>query len=311
MKAAVYYTNGGPDVFNYQEVPLPKCDESGVLIKVVAISVEGGDLIARELGPVVEVPHVVGYQCAGTIIEIGSRVKNLKVGQAVVAISPSGSHAEFVAAPAAQTWLVPDGLDLDVAAAVPVAWGTANECLFAFGNLKAGESVLIHAGAGALGLAAIQLAKRAGARVFTTASSEVRLDRLRKFGADVAINYVTEDFVEVIRSETDGQGVDLVIDSIAGETLAQSISALKYRGRAITVGVSGRNFDGLNPVSLWANCNSLQGVYFPSSLPNEHNRAYGAVQSILADVAQGNLEVVIDRIFPLAEEAFGRVLLRP
>lgn len=322
MKAAVYYENGGPEVFRNEDVDRPVCTPDGILIRTSYISVEGGDLINREFTPPASQPHIVGYQCSGEIVEVGSRVKDFKVGQSVVAISPSGSHAEYVVAPASQTWPVPAGLALDVAAAVPVAFGTAHECLFAFGHLKAGETVLIHAGAGALGLAAIQLARRAGARVITTASDDGKLGRLRSFGADVIINYVKEDFVDAVKAATEGAGVDLVIDSIAGRNLTRSIATLNYRGRAIIVGVSGRDPERLDPISLWANCNSLQGVFFPSSLPHEHGRAYAMVADLLGDVAEGQLKVVIDRLFPLSEaeaahrfvaerKAFGRVLLQP
>ncbi len=322
MRAAVYYENGGPDVFRYEEVDRPVCTDDGVLIRTSIISVEGGDMIHREFTPPARRPHIVGYQCAGEIVEVGSGVKGFEVGQGVVAISPSGSYAEYVVAPASQTWPVPEGLALEVAAAVPVAFGTAHECLFAFGQLKAGETVLIHAGAGALGLAGIQLARRAGATVITTASDDGKLERLRGFGADITINYVKDDFVAAVKSVTDGAGVDLVIDSIAGRNLARSIASLKYRGRAIIVGVSGRDPERFDPISLWANCNSVQGVFFPSSLPHEHERAYAMVAGLLRDVAEGQLKVVIDRVFPLSEaeaahrfvaerKAFGRVLLRP
>lgn len=267
MQAAVYYRNGGPEVFQYETVPDPVCTPGTVLIKVAAISVEGGDLIARELSPLTGSPHVVGYQCAGEIVAVGEGVHDRKIGQKIVSITAAGSHAELVVAHVDQTWLIPDGMDMDVAAAIPVAFGTAHECLFAFGHLQKGETVLIHAGAGALGLAAIQLAKRAGATVFSTASSAERLARLGAFGMDVGINYVTEDFVEVVKARTGGKGVDLVIDSIAGKTLQRSIQALTYRGRAITVGVSGRDAEKLDPMALWGNCNSLQGVFFPTSLP--------------------------------------------
>jgi len=182
--------------------------------------------------------------------------------------------------------------------------------------------VLVHAGAGALGLAAIQLAKRAGATVLTTASSAARLERLRPFGMDIGINYVEEDFVAAVRAHTNGRGVDLVVDSIAGRNLSRSIQALAYRGRAITVGVSGRDTERPDPVSLWRGNNSLHGVYFPSSLDIEHERVHALVQQLLEQVARGELHVVIDKVFPLAEaadahrhvlgrNAFGRVLLRP
>lgn len=322
MKAAVFYENGGPEVFRFEEVDRPVCPPDGVIIMAAYISVEGGDLIAREFTPPPSFPHVVGYQCSGEIVEVGTLVTDRSVGQRVVSITPFGSHAEYVAAPAADTWLVPDGLDMDIAATVPVAFGTAHDCLFAFGKLEPGETVLIHAGAGALGLAAIQLASRAGARVLTTASDDAKLERLREFGASEVINYVKGDFVEAVKTLTDGKGVDLVIDSIAGRNLARSIETLKYRGRAIVVGVSGRDPERLDPLALWPRCNSVQGVYYPSALPNEHERVHASVAKLLEEVARGELTPIIDSVYPLSEaeaahrfildrKAFGRVLLQP
>ncbi|MFM0738700.1 zinc-binding alcohol dehydrogenase family protein [Paraburkholderia xenovorans] len=322
MKAAVYYQNGGPEVFRYEDISEPECGPDEVVIRVEAISIEGGDLVNREIRPLARVPHIVGYQCAGTVIEAGNNVRDRHVGDRVVAVLSWGSHAQFAAAPAADTWIVPDGLALDTAAAIPVAWGTAYECLFSAGKLKKGETVLIHAGAGALGLAAIQLAKRAGAHVLATASDDSRLERLKPFGLDVGINYKNEDFVEKVLADTDGRGADVVLDSIAGKNLVRSIQSLAYGGRAITVGVSGRDSEKLDPVSLWRGNNSLHGVYFPSILDRDHERAHGQVQEILASVARGELSVVIDQVFSLQDaeqahryvlsrRAFGRVLLRP
>jgi NADPH:quinone reductase len=233
MKAVVYYKNGGPEVFEYRDVDVPAIGPNDVLIRNEYISVEGGDIIAREVMPPVRVPHVVGYQCAGEIVEVGAEVRDRKVGQKVVTTvslgshGAWGSHAEYTATEARMTWIIPEGLGLDVASAIPVAFGTAHECLFEFGHLKQGQSVLVHAGAGALGLASLQLAKRAGARVFTTASDDGKLVRLKAdFGADVTINYVKQDFVEVIKTETGGEGVNLVVESIAGKNLARSISCV-------------------------------------------------------------------------------------
>jgi NADPH2:quinone reductase len=322
MKAAVYYENGGPDVFRIETMPAPLCAPDGVVIRVAAVSIEGGDLVNREIRPLARVPHIVGYQCAGTIVEVGAQVQDRQPGQQVVAILPWGSHAELAAASAADTWVLPAGMDLDLAAAVPVAWGTAHECLFEFGQLTGGQTVLIHAGAGALGLAAIQLAKRAGATVIATASSDSKLARLRDYGLDIGINHASEDFVAAVKSHTDGEGAHVVLDSIAGSTLARSIQALRYRGRVITVGVSGRDPERPDPVSLWRSNLSMHGVFFPSSLALEHERVHATVHALLADVASGELKVVIDRVFPLSEaaeahryvlgrQAFGRVLLRP
>ena len=164
MKAAVYYETGAPDVLKYEDVPNPACHPNGVLIDVKAVSIEGGDTLNRAGGPMTSTPHIVGYQCAGVIREVGPNVTDRKVGQAVVTTMASGSHAAMASVPAAGTWVVPDGLDIQQAACVPVPFGTADDCLFEFGHLKSGETVLIQAGASGVGLAAIQLAKRAGAR---------------------------------------------------------------------------------------------------------------------------------------------------
>lgn len=324
MKAVVLYQNGGPEAFEYTDVEVPEAvGPHEVLIRNEYISIEGGDLISREIVPLARVPHIVGYQCAGEIVKTGVEVRDRKIGQRVVTIVDWGSHAEYTIAPAKKTWPLPSSLGLDLASAIPVAFGTAHECLFEFGHLKKGQSVLVHAGAGALGLATIQLAKRAGLRVFTTASDDAKLERLKaEFGADVTINYVRGDFVEAVRSETNGKGVDLVVDSLAGSNLTRSIATLRYRGRAIMVGISGRDFVRLDPLVLWPNSTNVQGVYYPGIFPQEHDRCFAVVGSLIDDVAEGRLKVLIDRVFPLAEaaqahryilerKAFGRVLLKP
>ena len=158
MKAAVIYENGGPDVLRYEDVADPQCPEGCVLIDVEAISIEGGDLLARAGSPPPSVPHVVGYLAAGTVAEVGAGVEDRAVGDRVVTLNMAGSHAAKRAVPAISTWPIPDGLDAASAACVPVAVGTAQECLFTAGDLEAGQTVLIQAGAGGVGMAAIQLA---------------------------------------------------------------------------------------------------------------------------------------------------------
>jgi NADPH2:quinone reductase len=203
MKAIVYYKNGGPEVFQWTDVDVLACGPDQVVIKNEYISIEGGDLIAREIMPPERVPHIVGYQSAGEIVEVGADVQDRWVGQKVVTIVTSGSyaawgsHAEFTVTAANMTWVIPAALSVDIGAAIPVTFGTAHECLFEFGHMRGGQSVLIHASAGALGLATLQLAKRAGARVFTTASDDAKLARLKAdFAVDVTINYVKQDFFE-------------------------------------------------------------------------------------------------------------------
>lgn len=323
MKAAVYYETGAPDVFRYEDVPDPICQATGVVIDVRVISVEGGDTINRSGGQMPSRPHIVGYQCAGIVSEVGSNVADRHPGQPVVAIMPHGSHAEKVAVAAAQTWPVPEGLSLEEAACVPIAFGTAHDCLFEFGGLQAGETVLIQAGGGGVGLAAIQMAKRVGATVLATASSDDKLDRLKEFGLDHGINYAREDFVARARQITGGRGVDLVVDSVGGSTLRGSLKALAYRGRCISVGNAGRQAERSIDVGVLSEMNrTLTGVFFGAEAMMQPQRVRPLVQALLRDVASGQLRVVVDRTYPLAQaaqahayiesrRAFGRVLLIP
>jgi NADPH2:quinone reductase len=320
MKAAVYYETGGPEVFRYEEVPDPPLHPSGVLIDVEAISIEGGDVLNRAGGAMTARPHIVGYQCAGTIRAAGDAVTGFAPGQRVVVTMPNGSHASVVSVPARSAWLVPEGMEIRAAACVPIAFGTADDCLFEFGRLKAGETVLIQGGAGGVGLAAIQLAKRAGATVLATASSDEKLERLKRFGLDHGINYRQRDLVPAVREATGGRGVDLVVDSV-GSTLLQSLACLAYRGRAITVGNAGRAADRrIDPGLLSAGNHSLTGVFLGAEIAGERARAM--IARLIDDVAAGKLQVVIDRAYPLSDaaaahayiesrQAFGRVLLLP
>jgi NADPH2:quinone reductase len=319
MKAAVYYETGPPDVLRYEDVPDPVCGPGDVLVEVEAISIEGGDTLNRAGGEMATKPHVVGYQCAGTIREVGADVDDRSVGQRVVCTMMWGSHAERVAVPALISWVVPDGLDVVEAACVPVAFGTADDCLFEFGHLQAGESVLVQAGAGGVGLAAIQLAKRAGATVLATASSDDKLQRLREFGLDHGINYLEVDFAEKARELTGGQGVNLVVDSV-GSTLTGSIQALAYRGRCTLVGQAGRDPQPFDASMLMPGNFTLTGVFFGAEIITD--RVQTMVGRLLDDIAAGQLRVVVDRTFPLADaagahaylesrQAFGRVVLVP
>jgi NADPH2:quinone reductase len=267
-----------------------------------------------------DTPHIVGYQCAGTIREVGEGVTDRQVGQRVVATMFWGSHAELVAVPSVITWPIPDGGDIVKCACVPVAFGTADDCLFEFGHLQSGETVLIQAGAGGVGIAAIQLAKRAGATVLATASSDARLEPLRALGMDHGVDYSQSGWVDRVRELTGGQGVNLVVDSVGGKILQGSVACLAYRGRCITVGSAGREEELLDVRALGAGNQSITGVFLGAEILNP--RAHDMIQRHIDDVAAGRLEVVVDRTFPLADaasahafiesrQAIGRVVLIP
>lgn len=322
MKAAVYYETGSPDVFRYEDVPDPEPGPGEIVIDVAAVSIEGGDTLNRLGGELGSRPHIVGYQAAGTVSGVGAGVEKFAPGDRVVTVGMDGSHAEKRVVAAGFAWAVPDALDIEQAACIPVAFGTAHDCLFEFGRLKPGETALIHAGAGGVGVAAIQMAHLAGARVLATASSDDRLERLRELGLDDGINYATSDFVAEARRLTDGRGVDVVVDSVGGATLQGSLHALAYRGRCVTVGNAGRTIgERLDVSGLGMNNQTLSGYFLGAEL-FFGTRAYAMVAEQIDAVAAGDLRVVIDRTFPLADaaaahafiesrQAFGRVLLVP
>ena len=320
MKAAVYYENGPPSVLKYEDVPDPQCAPNGIVIRVEAVSIEGGDTLNRMGGPLITKPHIVGYQAAGEVVQVGDEVKEFKVGDKAVTTGFNGSHAELRAVAARTAWKIPKGCDVRLAAAVPVPFGTAHDCLFEFGRLKAGETVLVQAGASGVGVAAIQLAKRAGARVLATASSDDRLERLKPLGLDNGINYKTDDVVKSVMKLTDNKGVNLVVDSVGGSTLQGSILSLAYRGRVSMVGAAGREPMRVDVGSLMGGNRSLSGVFLGAEIATD--RVHNMIQTLVDEVAAGKLKVLIDKTFPLSDaagahayiesrKAVGRVLLIP
>ena len=321
MKAAVYHENGPPEVLRYEDVPDPQCHPKGILIKVEAIAIEGGDTLNRFGGPLMTHPHVVGYQAAGTVIEVGSEVSTFKVGDRVCTTGGWGSHAELRAVSAKTAWKVPDGLSTREASVIPVTFGTADDCLFEFGRLKAGEIALIQAGASGVGVAAIQLAAKAGAKmVIATASSDERLEKLKALGMTHGINYSTHDVVEEVMRITEKHGADVVVDSVGGAVLQGSILALAYRGRVSTVGQAGRDRQKMDLGTLMGGNRTISGVFLGAELNTD--RVQKNMVRLIDRVAGGELKVVIDREFPLSEaaaahayiesrQAVGRVLLIP
>ncbi|TCQ97291.1 zinc-binding alcohol dehydrogenase family protein [Neorhizobium sp. JUb45] len=318
MKAAVYDNPGPPTVLKYAEVPDPVCGPQDVLIAVEAISIEGGDLINRR-STQQRSRWIVGYAAAGTIVAVGDEVRDRTVGQRVTAFDMQGSHAELWAAPAARTWLVPDGLGMAEAAVLPISFGTAYHCLFTKGALRAGETVLIQAAAGGVGLAAVQLARSAGANVIAVARGRERRARLTGLGASHVIDRIENDVVEEVLLLTDGRGVDLVIDPV-GSTLQASLSVLAPEGRLVFVGNVG---GGSLAVDLWQamqNNQTLHGVFMGALF--ERPAVHNTVDDLLKAVLEKRLKVVVDRVFPLKDASaahahaetgnpLGRVVMKP
>ncbi|HFK7187672.1 zinc-binding alcohol dehydrogenase family protein [Rahnella perminowiae] len=319
MKAAVYDVEGAPGVLKYVDIPDPVTGPDDILISVEAISIEGGDLINRRSTPPPHPSWIVGYAAAGTVIAVGSKVSSRRVGDRVAAFNMQGSHAERWAVPAERTWLIPDGVDTVEAAVLPISFGTAHHCLFTRGMLRHGETVLIQAAAGGVGLAAVQLASQAGATVIAVASGTQRRSRLLELGADHVVDRAENNVVDSVRQYTHGTGVDLVIDPV-GTTLPASLSALAPQGRLVFVGNAG---GGSLTVDLWPPMQSnqtLMGVFMGPLF--EKPGVWASVDDMLQAVAAGRIRVVIDRIFPLANataahefaetaKPLGRIVMKP
>ncbi|WP_148255386.1 quinone oxidoreductase family protein [Aidingimonas lacisalsi] len=319
MKAAVYDECGAPEVLHYKDIPDPDLSASDVLIDVEAISIEGGDLLNRRLAPPPRSSHIVGYASAGTVIAVGDGVTGRKVGDRVMGFASDGSHAALRAVPENQTWIVPDGVGSAEAAALPISFGTAHHCLFARGALQSGETVLVQAAAGGVGLAAIQLAKHAGARIIAVSSGSERLPKLLSVGADHVIDHRNDDVSQAVFELTDGAGANLIVDPV-GTTLPVSLKALAQEGRLVFVGNAG---GGDLALDLWpalqAN-QSLFGVFMGTKFIEPQIRA--TVDDLLLRVAASKLTVFLDKRFPLASAVeahdyaercrpFGRVILQP
>ncbi|KQV75206.1 NADP-dependent oxidoreductase [Aeromicrobium sp. Root344] len=322
MKAAVYDAPGTPDVLTYATVADPVPGPDQVLVKVHAIGLQGGDVRARAADEVPSPQHVVGYQVAGVIEAVGSGVTDRTIGQRVAAIMLNGSHAERAVADSSWTWVLPESMDFDTAAAVPVEFGTAHETLFEFGGLTAGQTVLVQAGSGGFGLAAIQLAKAAGATVISTASSPERLERLSGYGVDHGIDYTKVDTVSEVMRITNGRGVDLAIDPVGGPALAACIDAVAYRGTVVFIGTMGGDESAPDLIPLLLKNASLRGYYLVEELVRDNDRATAIIAEQLDRVFSGEFTAVLDRTFALSEaaqahrrvqsrEAFGRVIIKP
>lgn len=322
MKAAVYDHVGGPEVLRYEEVPDPQVRASGLVIEVRAIGLQGGDLINRRQGALADKRHIVGYQASGIVRQVGERVEDFAPGDRVVAMMMHGSHAELASVPAHKTWHIPDVLSFEDAAAVPVEFGTAADALFEFGRVHAGEAVLVQGAAGGVGLAAIQLARTAGATVIATARGEDRIPRLAELGAHHTIDSSTHDVAAEVRAITENHGADLVVDPVGGRILEASVDALAYRGRISWVGNAGGSAHRPDLWPLMEKNGQLNVLFLAMEQSRQPDRTHRMVASLLERVGSGELRAVIDQTFPLSDAAaahhyaetqpvFGRVILVP
>jgi NADPH2:quinone reductase len=303
MKAIEVSEFGDRDVLSVVDRDVPEPGPNEVRLEIKAAGINFADVMQRRGhyhgGP--EPPYTPGLEVAGVVDATGENVGR-DVGDEVVTMLDNGGYAEYAIADATGLFDVPPGLSFEEAAGFPVQFLTAHNCLHEWGGLEEGESVLIHAAAGGVGTAAVQIAREAGAEVFGTASTAEKLDRAASLGCDHPINYEEEDFVSVVKEETD-YGVDLVLDGIGGDTTEQSLDALKQFGRMVVYGAaSGRPGQPSTDDLLFANQRVI-GYHLGRAIQLKPMKVLGAVPDLSEMLAEGTLEVQFDRSFDLEEAA--------
>ena len=312
MTAVEIAQPGGPDVLNPVSLPVPQPGAGELLIKVAAAGINRPDVLQRKgvYPPPPGASPLPGLEVAGTVAAVGPDVAGWTVGDGVCALLAGGGYAEYAGAPAPQCLPVPAGLSKVEAAGLPETVFTVWTNLFERAGLKAGETVLIHGGSSGIGTTAIQMAKAFGARVLTTAGSEEKCAACRDLGADRAVNYRSEDFVEACREETGGRGVDVVLDMVGGAYIERNIEALAFEGRHVSIAFLGGAKVTLNMQKMMVKWLTLTG----STLRPRSVDAKGAIAAALKRevwplIADGRLRVVVHTTVPLQQASAAHALM--
>jgi len=340
MKAVRIHQFGGPEVLTYEDVPDPKLRKDQVLIRVRACSMNHLDIFVRGGLPGVNLPHIMGSDIAGEIVEVGEYVTDLKVGQRVL-IAPmhfcnhcakcvaglqnqcrhftvlgngvDGGNCELFAAPRINVIPIPGSLDFNQAASVPLVFVTAWHMLTGRAAIRPGQTVLVLGANSGVGIAAIQIAKLFHARVITTAGDDRKIERARELGANFVINHYQQKISQEVRKITNSEGVDIVIEHVGKATWEESVKSLKAGGTLVTCGATTGPKVELDLRFLFSRQLALLGSYM-GTLSELHE--------VLGHVFAGRLKPVIDRTFPLKEiraaheyleksQMFGKIVLNP
>ena len=339
MKAAVITHFGSPDVLKIKEVPTPAPGEGEVLVKVRAIGVNFADIFAR-LGlypSIPKAPFVPGIEYAGVVEKTGKGVRRLKKGDKVFGFTKQNGYAEYVSLKQEYVIKMPPRMSFEQAAAFTVVYLTAYHGIVNLAHGHKGEKILIHAGAGGVGIAAIQLAKHLGMEVYTTVGSEEKAKVAAAQGADHIINYRDHDFAEVIRRETDGFGMDVIMDGVAGPAYKKGLKLLAPMGRYILFGLSSVNAPRrINLGRIIVDFFTTPRILLPLQL--ERNVGYhafnlyflthkvefmiGSLEKLIDYYRKGALRPLIGGTFPLADvvkvhellqsrKAIGKIVMIP
>ena len=305
-----------------REKPEPGPGE--VLLDVEAVGVNFADVMQRRGhyhgGP--EPPYVPGMEAAGTVEATGDDVADREAGDRVVAMLDGDGYAEYATAPARALFDVPESVSFAEAAGFPVQFLTASLCLHDLGGLDEDDEVLVHAAAGGVGTAAVQLASHHGAEVYGTASTPEKLALAERLGCDHPIDYTETDFPAETAALTDGDGLDLILDGVGGDTFRESVDALAPFGRVVAYGAASGEPGTVDTATLLFGNKSVEGFHLGRAMARDPERVYAAVPELSAMLASGDLEVVVGQTFALADaaaahralenrETTGKVVLEP
>ena len=301
MQAIVLRGYGDPSVLQFEDIPSPQYGRDEILVDVRATSLNRADLLQR-MGfypdPFPSEVEVPGMEFSGLVVAVGDRVKLWNVGDEVMGIVSGGAYAEQLAVHERQAMRIPRNVSLADAAAIPEVFITAWDALVLQGGLTSGRWALVHAGASGVGTAAVQICKAIGARVIATCST-AKVDAVTALGADVVVDYTSQDFVETVKQATDGKGVDVILDVIGGEYLDRNVACIAVRGRIVQVGVMGGGNTSFNLGALMPKRASLTGTVLRAR-PLEEKIALSLRFSseITPLFESGLLRPVIDRRYP-------------
>jgi len=303
---------GGPEQLKLAVRPVPQPGEGEVLIRVIAAGVNRPDIMQRQgrYPPPPGASDLPGLEVSGEVVALGPNSFGVSIGEQVLALLPGGGYAGYALAAAPLCLPVPSGVSMVEAAAIPETYFTVWTNLFERGGCKAGDSVLVHGGTSGIGTTAIQLATAWGARVFATAGSEAKARACEQIGAVRGIDYRTEDFVEVIKQETAGKGVDLILDIVAGSYVPRNLEAAAVEGRIVVISLLGGSRAEVNFGLLLSKRLTITGSTLRIRSVAQKAMVAAAVQkNIWPLLAAGRARPVIHATFPLAEAAAAHALM--
>jgi putative PIG3 family NAD(P)H quinone oxidoreductase len=312
MTAIEISAPGGPDMLKPTQRPVPEVGAGEILIEVHAAGINRPDVLQRlgKYEPPAGTTDIPGLEVAGQVAALGAGVEGLSVGDKVCALLAGGGYAEYVSVPAEQVLPLPEGLSFVEGAVLPETFFTVWSNVFDRGRLQAGETFLVHGGSSGIGMTAIPLAKAFGARVFTTAGSAEKCSACLEAGADRAINYKEEDFVEVIKAETGGKGVDVVLDMVGGEYIARSVSIMAMEGRHVSIAFLQSPKIALNFFPVMMKRLTLTGSTLRSRpIADKAAIADQLRQKVWPLLASGALKPRVHQVFSLSDAAGAHALM--